>query len=379
MPATNNANFKIKLTVILYNIIYAFKRCQHNKGNKMPVSSAIIEAPQKKAQPHKKNSSKPVALILAGYSKIDSETKRKKIQEMQKAYDGEVIYMGQNKFLHNLAGKPVMQYVIEAVFNAKITNTERLYDEIYVYNDNKSLKENIDLSKYPNLIAKQMKDSVGGHLKDFCRNYINYGQRVDIFFGDTPRITSEDVEWINKEYDNILGKKKDQRGVHISLIFSMVKSEDLTDNWLEHRLKHIKMGHNKGKLKYFVGFENFQARIGNSAGFIMNKSVNGIIDHQVMNFFYNLRKALTPSTFSKILFYFWKTKHFNMIKQVRNKCINEQEVFPTVIDIISKLYKIDLSDFGGMFYFIGKNASRWENDIDSPLDLEALNEKFKEI
>ncbi len=345
----------------------------------MPVRSSALASSEKKITQNRNINLKPVALILAGYSEIDSETKRKKMKELEEAYDGEVIYMGQNKFLHNLAGKPVIQYVIEAVFNARKTKNERLYDRIYVYNDIKSINEYIDLSKYPNLIVKQMKDSVGGHLKDFCRNYIDYGQKVNIFFGDTPRITSDDVEWINREYDNILGNKKDLRGIPVFLIFSMVKFKDLRDNWLEHRLKYIKHGHNKGKLKYFISFENFQARIGNSAAFLMNECLDGLIDNEVFNFFYNLRKALTPNILSKIIFYFWKTKHFNIIRQIRNRRINEKEVFPAVIDVISKLYRIDMSKFGGQFFYINKNASRWENDIDSPLDLETFNDRFKNI
>jgi hypothetical protein len=327
---------------------------------------------------------KPIALILAGFNKIDSEKKKKKIiEEMQEAYDGEVIYIGQNKFLKNLAGKPIIQYVIDAVFNAKKSHTsgskknERLYDKIYVYNDIKSISETIDLAKYPNLIIKQMKDSVGGHLKDFCKKYIKYGQRVDIFFGDTPRISSEDVELIHEEYNSILGRQNDHRGVPISLIFSLVNYEDLKDNWLEHRLKYVRVGHNKGKLKSFIGFENAQSRIANSSAFMMDKSLDGLIEHQAINIFYNLRKALTPSNISKIFFLFWKTKHFKIIKQIKNKCIVETELINAVIDIISKLYKIDLSNMGILFYHIKKNSSRWENDIDSPLDLEEIDKRIR--
>ena len=66
------------------------------------------KSPQQKKKPVSKNvKSKPVAIILAGFNKIKSKKKAKKIiEEMQEAYDGEVIYIGQNKFLKNLAGKP---------------------------------------------------------------------------------------------------------------------------------------------------------------------------------------------------------------------------------------------------------------------------------
>ena len=99
---------------------------------------------------------KPIAIILAGYNKVDIETKRKELREIQEAYDDDIIYMGTNKFLHNLARKPVIQYVIDAVFNARNAN-KRIYDKIYVYNDIKSLEKAIDLSQYPNVIIKQMK------------------------------------------------------------------------------------------------------------------------------------------------------------------------------------------------------------------------------
>ncbi|MBN2401004.1 MAG: hypothetical protein JXN64_01255 [Spirochaetes bacterium] len=332
----------------------------------------------------KKSNLKPVALILAGYNKIASKKKKKRfIEEMQEAYDGEIIFIGQNKFLKNVAGMPVIQYVIDAVYNAKKSDTggnkktERLYDKIYVYNDIKSISKSIDLSRYPHLIIRQMKESVGGHLKDFCKKFIEYGQRVDIFFGDTPRLATEDVEWIHNEYNNILGRMTDERGIPITLIYSLVDYKNLKDNWLRHRLKFIKHGHNKGKLKSFIGFENSQSRIGNSAAFLMHKSLNGLIENEAINLFYNLRKALNPSNLSKIIYHFWKTKHFKLIKQIKNKCINELEIINAVKDVVSRLYKIDLSNFGIYFYHIKKNASRWENDIDSPLDLEAIDKKFR--
>lgn len=327
-----------------------------------------------------KNDSEPVALILAGYNKVDSVTREKEIQELNEAYEGDIIYIGQNKFLHDLAGKPVIQYVIDAVYNARKRDypDQRLYKKIYIYNDIQTIGKSIDFKKYTNVIVKQMKDSVGAHLQDFCNNYIGYGQRVDIFYGDTPRITTDDVEWIHEEYLKILGKEKDKRGNPIILVYGIVESGDLTDNWLQHRLKHIKVGRNKGKLKSFAGFIDFQARVGNSAAFIMDRNLDDLIKYKAINFFYNLRKALTPRIISKIIYHLWKTGHINMIKQIKNRCINEDEFIMTAVDVWSKVFKIDLSKFGGSFFHIKRNASRWENDIDGPKDLKALNRKFRE-
>ncbi len=323
--------------------------------------------------------SKPVALILAGYDKVDSETKKRRNKEIREAYDGDELYIGQNKFLHTLARKPLIQYVVDAVYNAK-KDRERIYDKIYVYNDIESFNEQIDVKQYPNLLLKEMTESVGGHWKDFYFKYIDYGQRVDIFFGDTPRVTSEDVEYIHNEYSKILLKKKDHRGTLINMIFAIVEYEDMkSDNWLDHRIKYVKVGANKGKLKSFVGFENFQGRVGNSGAIVKVKVIDELIEKKISNILYNLRKALTPSTFSKILFYIWKSKSFDLVKQVKHKCINETEAINAFIDLLSNVYKIDLSDYGFGLFHIKKNAARWENDIDGPRDFDALQKKFEEI
>ena len=68
-----------------------------------------------------------------------------------------------------------------------------------------------------------------------------------------------------------------------------------------------------------------------------------------------------------------------MIGQIKNRCINEKEFIETAIDVWSKVFNIDLSKFGGRFYHIKRNASHWENDIDGPKDLKALNKKFREL
>jgi hypothetical protein len=321
---------------------------------------------------------KPVALIFAGYNKVDSETRKKTINEIKEAYDGEEIYIGDNKFLHALAGRPVIQYVIDAVYNAK-KNGERLYSDIYVYNDVESFKQQIPVDAYSNLHVLQMTDSVGGHWKDFYFKYIDYGQRVDVFFGDTPRIQSEDVEYINGEYDKILGRQKDHRGVTLTMIFSMVEYEDMDDNWFDHRVKFIKRGKNKGKLKSFIRFENYRARIGNSGAILKNRCLDDLMDREAVNLGYNLRKALSPSTFSKIIYYLWKSKHFNVIRQVRNRYINENDIYEAILDIISQVYKIDLSEYAVMLFHVKKNAARWENDIDGPKDLEIFRNKFQEM
>lgn len=329
---------------------------------------------------------KPVALILAGYDKFDSRTKLKKMQEIIEAYDGDVIYMGHNKFLHRLEGKPIIQYVLDAVYNAKksspkgVGGRNQLYEKIFIYNDIKSFEGVIDLSKYNNVHLHQMTDSVGGHWKDFYFNYIEYGQRVDVFFGDTPRITSEDVEYVHQEFSKIIGKEKDHRGSLINMVFGIVDYEDMKDdNWLDHRIKYIKRGHNKGKLKSFVGYEGLQVRVGNTGAVIKNTANDPLMEHESINYIYNLRKALSPSTFSKIVYHLWKSKHFDMIRQVKNKCIREKDFYDAVFDIIAKLNKIDLSSYGGKLILIKKHAARWENDIDGPMDLNVFQQKFREM
>jgi molybdopterin-guanine dinucleotide biosynthesis protein A len=317
---------------------------------------------------------KPIALILAGYNKINYKLQRKKNKEIMEAYDGEQIYMGKNKFLYDLSGKPAIQYVIDSVYNAK-KNGQRLYDKIYLYNDIEMFSKVIDKKKYDNLIIKQMKDSVGGHLKDI-NSELEYGQKIDIFFGDTPRITTDDVEWIHDEFDKLLITQNNHKGIPINIIFSLVKYTDLKDDWMTHRIKRIKRGKNKGKLKSFIGFTDCQVRVGNSGAFIKSKAIDKLIDKEAVNFFYNIRKALTPSSISKIMYYLVKGKYTHLIKQVKRRKINELEMVDASIAVISKLFKINMSDFSGVYFKISNNASHWENDIDGPGDMEIFRQKL---
>ena len=325
----------------------------------------------------KENGNKPYALILAGYDKPDRSTMIKRKKQIIEAYDGDSIYIGKNKFLQQLAGKPVIQYVLDAVYNAK-KKGKPLYDAIYVYNDVKNFTDVIDTRKYHNLHVMQMKQSVGGHLKDFYFNHLEYGRRVDIFFGDTPRITSEDVEWINSQYDTILGKAKDYRGITAHVAYGIVEYEDLKDDtWLNHRLKIIKRGQNKGKLKNFVGFTTFEARIGNSAALLKHQSLDSAVEYEIIDFFYSLRKALAPNIFSKIIYYLWKTKNFILIRQIKRHCIEEERFYKAAINVIERVYNLDLSKFGGYIFHIKHNAAHWENDIDGPKDLKTFRAHIK--
>ena len=104
---------------------------------------------------------KPYAMILAGYDKFDTITKKKHKKEIREAY-GEDIFLGENKFLYVLNGKPIIQYVIDSVYNAK-KNGQRIYDKIYIYNNVESISKAIDISKYDNLVLRQMTNSVAGH------------------------------------------------------------------------------------------------------------------------------------------------------------------------------------------------------------------------
>ncbi|HPK43892.1 MAG TPA: hypothetical protein PLV62_02815 [Spirochaetota bacterium] len=325
----------------------------------------------------KENGNKPYALILAGYDKPDRSTMIKRKKQIIEAYDGDSIYIGKNKFLQQLAGKPVIQYVLDAVYHAK-KKGKPLYDAIYVYNDVKNFTDVIDTRKYHNLHVMQMKQSVGGHLKDFYFNHLEYGRRVDIFFGDTPRITSEDVEWINSQYDTILGKAKDYRGITAHVAYGIVEYEDLKDDtWLNHRLKIIKRGQNKGKLKNFVGFTTFEARVGNSAALLKHRSLDSAVEYEIIDFFYSLRKALAPNIFSKIIYYLWKTKNFILIRQIKRHCIEEERFYKAAINVIERVYNLDLSKFGGYIFHIKHNAAHWENDIDGPKDLKTFRAHIK--
>ncbi len=325
-----------------------------------------------------KDKKRTVALILAGYDKPNVLTRLKRRRELRQSYDGQIIYMGRNKFLEKIKNRPIIEYVLNAVVKAE-KESKPIYDTIYIYNDIESIKKEINVTDYPRLELRQMKSSVGGNWKDFYTRDIKYGDRVDVFFGDTPRITSEVVEWIHESYSQILNKKKDHRGVNINIVFGIVRSEDLHDDYLAYRHRIIKRGKNKGKLKYFVGFENFQARIGNSGAMIKDPGMDEVINKKALDLFYNLRKALTPSVFSKIIYYLMKTKNFDLIKQVKNRNIKEKDFINSLFDILAGVYNFDVSKFAGKLFTITKNAAHWENDIDTPTDLKKISKHLNPL
>lgn len=335
--------------------------------------------PSKKPAPAKGKKENPlnIALILAGYNRVSNRARKKMVKEIGESYDGDEIYVGKNKFLYELAGKPIISYVIDAVYNAR-KGGKRLYDRIYVYNDIESFTKEIDVSKYPNLTVRQMKRSVAGHWKDLYFNNIEYGQKVDVFFGDTPRITPEDVAYIHEEFDRILGAEKDMRGQTVYLVYGVVNFEDMNENWLDHRVKYVKMGQNRGKLKSYMSFEDFQIRLGNTGAFMKDKALDPLIESEAVNFLYSIRKILTPNAISRVMYYLWKMKYLNMIMQIKRRSINLLDFYNCMFGVISKLFKIDLSACGGIMYQIKKNASRWENDIDGPKDFEVFQKRFRE-
>ena len=317
---------------------------------------------------------KPIALILAGYNKPSLRMRRMIDKEMLASYGKGELYTGQNKFLLPLAGKPVIQHVLDAVYGAR-KNGIRIYKEIYIYNDINSFSASIDLSKYKGVHLLQMTDSVAGHLKDFyCQ--IEYGQRVDIFFGDTPRITKDDVAYVNDEYSKYLFAQKGI--IHKTLLLFGVADYTLMKkgNWLPRRIRYVKRGPNKGKLKSFVNFDTGPVRIGNCAACIKDPLLDPIVENEMIDFAYSMRKAMHPGTLSKILYYMWKTKNMDLVFQIKQRCINETNIIPSLLDIFSKLYRVDVRNCGVTFFHITKNAAHWENDIDGPADYRIMKKRY---
>lgn len=319
-----------------------------------------------------------VALVLAGYNKLNFKLANKIRKEIVESYDGLEIYIGNNKFLYDLAGKPVIQYVIDAIYNAR-KNGKRLYDKIYVYNDVASFNRVINVKKYHNLFIHQMKSSIGSHLMDFYFNYMEYGQRVDVFFGDTPRVQSDDIEWIHDRYSEIVGKQIDHRGVLIRGFYTLARFQDMTDNWLPSRIKVVKRGFYKGKLKRFFNIDGVDARIGNSASFLRHECYDDLIRNRMIDVAYNLRMALAPSNFFRVLRNSIKSGHFDLVWQILKNKIQSKTALDTIYDFSSFMFKIDLSKTAAGFFYAERNASRWENDIDGPKDLEDMRRRFEEL
>jgi hypothetical protein len=78
------------------------------------------------------------------------------------------------------------------------------------------------------------------------------------------------------------------------------------------------------------------------------------------------------------MYHLWKTGRFDMIRQVNKKELNETVLLSTAYDVVSSVYKIDLSRTAAAIFHIKQNAARWENDIDSPKDYDAFQKNFSQ-
>lgn len=312
----------------------------------------------------------PVALVLAGYGS-GFRARRGLAREIRRAYGRGELYRGRNKFLINLEGRPVISYLLDAVCGAK-RKGRPLYERVAVYNDIESFMSVIEAAAYPRMELRQMTSSVSGHLCDFLPQ-LKRGQRCDIFFGDTPRVTSSDVEYLCGEYDALYSKKDPP-----SFVFGIAEYEDLRkDTWLPGRMRKVRTGPNRGKHRAFVGFDSFEARIGNCASFVKTPVTEKIISSGVIDYAYSIRKALAPNNFSKLIYHLWKSGNAGMIRSLYTRSLDERRLAQAVCDVISGMYGIDLKGFTLKFLHVKKNAARWENDIDGPKDYRAFVKRMK--
>jgi hypothetical protein len=199
------------------------------------------------------------------------------------------------------------------------------------------------------------------------------GQRVDVYFGDTPRVTSGDVEYLCGEYDRAFSSK-----ARPSFLFGIAEYDDLKkDTWLPSRMRKVRTGPNRGKHRGFVGFDSFEARIGNCASFVKTPAAAEIIDSGVIDYAYSIRKALAPNNFSRLIYHLWKSGNAGMIRSLYTRSLNERKLETAVCDVVSSMYGIDLDGFSLKFLHIKKNAAHWENDIDGPKDYRAFVKRMR--
>ena len=318
----------------------------------------------------KRRKQSPVALVLAGYGS-GFRSRRGLAREIRRAYGKGELYKGRNKFLINLEGKPVIGYLLDAVCGAK-RKGRPLYERVVVYNDIESFRSVIDLPSYPRAEIRQMTPSVSGHLCDFLP-HVKRGQRVDVFFGDTPRVTAADVEYICGEYDSLFEGRNAP-----SLIFGIAEYEDLRKTtWLPSRMRKVRTGPNRGKHRAFVGFDSFEARIGNCASFVKTSAVERIIRTGVIDYGYSIRKALAPNNFSKLIYHLWKSGNAGMIRSLYTRSLDEEKLVRAVRDVIAGMYSVDVRGFSLKLLHIKTNAAHWENDIDGPKDYRMFVKRMK--
>ena len=63
--------------------------------------------------------------------------------------------------------------------------------------------------------------------------YVEYEDRVDVFFGDTTRIEPDDVESLHEKYNKIIGINREHRGNIIRMLFTIANSPEHSTQFLK--------------------------------------------------------------------------------------------------------------------------------------------------
>ncbi|MBN2567414.1 hypothetical protein JXB02_05005 [Candidatus Woesearchaeota archaeon] len=322
-------------------------------------------------------SERPLAAVLGGFDRVDEEAAVRKNRLLRIVNDGDEIALGTNKFLFDLGGKPMYEWVLDAVQGSG------RYAGLVAYNDVEEFRGKVDLRKYPTLDLRQMTGSVGGHLLDLYHS-IEYGQRVDIFFADTPRATPELVRRVNDEYTRLFGRT-DSRGNPVRIAFGFAPYEEaVRDNWLPKRTRLMKDSyfrfspwglqmlydrHVNGieMPKFYFAFKLDGKRVyvhpANHAAFIKHPTNDAVAEHKMIDYLYSMRKGIAD--LPRIIGSMAKHHALHLIPTVALRfALPYERTIDDLRQVMGGMYGTDLSETGLALNFTRTGAA-FENDIDS--------------
>ncbi len=347
----------------------------------------------------------PVAVILAGYTPMNTLKKAWKRETTMLHYPGQTLMYGENKFAEPLCtGKAVIEEVMERIHEAGV------YPKVFVLNDPATLRERIDDldGRFPGQELLTMGKSLGENIEKIA-SVLWEGQQAHIFYGDAARMTVGDVLTVYEENMRLLGSK-DRKGRTIHYTQGMASYENVAkDTWLEDRMVTVRESKENVKLfgiptpfalryrlfasekrkakdeqvfKYWTHMVDQEGnekdvRLANHSGLLYTREIRPMIESGMISDAYNMRKMINiiPAVIMLSSHGLLKPAIGIMKAKIAKEALHEEEVLDTIYTLIEKKYGFPMDKVGIALNY-SKVSATMENDLDSEEDLAVFREHY---
>ncbi len=320
-----------------------------------------------------------IAAIFGGWCVYTEKEVEKKKRRLAKSNDGDVVFFNINKYILPLKGKPIIQYVLDAVSGSSI------FSDIHIYNDIFDIAENIDTRLYGGLRVHQMSFDVGKNIKDFY-SQLEYGDRGHVWYGDLPMLKPEHVRMLYDESNALLGRP-DVDGEPTRLVFSLAEYKNVARNsQFPNRMVRYDQLESPGTLDRLLmrfakhdeykmwipvrdGGVSRNVRVANTFTFEKCEETDSFFDSEIPDFIYGTRKLL--AAIGTVAYTLTRYGKWGLIADYFADRLDIDNAVHEAKDVLGRKFGVD---FGfGIKFNISKAGAELENDVDSPMDYRHLS------